>query len=102
MAIGLLGMKFPSVYEDRGPKTLAEAAELSPKWWRNRGWQRSLFWAFLTLNLSLTAASVDLGVKQAWYLFATCLFAAAMCWIRFVYFYLKRQLPPPGLLNIFP
>jgi hypothetical protein len=102
MAIGILGMKFPSIFEDRGPKTLAEAAELSPKWWRNRAWQRFLFWAWLTCNLCLTAGVVALGVRQAWELFAICLFVAVGCWVRFVYICVKRQLPPPGLPNIFP
>jgi hypothetical protein len=102
MAIGIVGMKFPSILEDRGPETLAEAAELSPKWWRNRAWQRFLFWAWLTCNLFLTAGAVALGVRQAWGLFAICLFVAVGCWMRFVYICVKRQLPPPGLPNIFP
>jgi hypothetical protein len=101
VAIGLLGMKFPSLYEKREPETLAEAAKLMPRWTQKPGWRRIAFWAWLTWALFLTAGTVASGVRQVWVAFATTLWAATWCWVRFAYA-LKGRPPPSDLPASFP
>ncbi len=93
VGIGLLGMKWPSLYEKRGPETLAEVEHLTPRWMLKPKMRLAAFWVWLAWALFLTAGTVLSGVMQKWAEFSGLLWAAFWCWVRFVYV-LNRRMPP--------